>query len=432
MQKEKISLIILRIFIFSYKVIGLATFSVRSKSFKILKDPKVDTGNHNGTDEDGSLDISMQFVYSRFGTMYNVLLTCFLLVMNYLSIPSIYSESYSNTTPLIRVIVAAQAAGGIFVMITAILVYTVKQKTALRIAGKITQMDHVLLKMDDIFWDDFSIWLFLLFLGSIALWINHLVLEVIAFDENMIPLFSVTVPSFIVYWLVLQYTFVLILIERRFRIINQALRALIPKSNLMTDCYPGIPLNLPEYILVNNSTIRSIKKLHMAYTTLCEVCLEVSEYYGVSILLAISYYFYSLVYNAYSILGPFVVSREQIKLFILLDSISWLIILVFPIAVLTWSVTKTVSEAKRTSDVVHELLHSVLHREAKIELKYFSLQLLHKNISFTAFEFFTLDFTLLRSILSATATYLIILIQFRMSDPWQSRNRNSSALSMRH
>nr|CAD7573886.1 unnamed protein product [Timema californicum] len=50
------------------------------------------------------------------------------------------------------------------------------------------------------------------------------------------------------------------------------------------------------------------------------------------------------------------------------------------------------------------------------KLKLFSLQLLHSKIQFTACGFFTLDYTLLHSIVAALTTYLIILIQFQLSD----------------
>ncbi|RLZ02140.1 Gustatory receptor 4 [Cephus cinctus] len=416
MHRERINLILLQVMTFSYKAIGLATFSIRSESFRSPKDSKVsvDPGNPNETTKD---DISLKFVYSRCSSVYNVLLGCFLFGMNYSGIPSIYSTSYFNNTSLVQIIETTQAVCSIVVVTTAMFVYTVKQKTAVRIAGRIIQMDRILLRMDDVFRDNISTWPSLCyFLGSVGLLVNHLTLEVIAFDEDVISLFAVTFPSFIIYWLMLQYIFVVNLIGRRFKATNRALRGLIPRSNVAADFYPGIPLNLPGYVVANNSATGSIRKLQLVYMTLCEVCLEVSEYYGVPILLAITYCFYSLVYNAYYVLGPFVMSREEMEFLIVLNSISWVVILVSPIAVLAWSVTKTATEAKRTSGVVHKLLDSALSREAKIELKQFSLQLLHKNVSFSAFEFFTLDFTLLHSILSAAATYLIILLQFQMSE----------------
>ncbi|XP_030379682.1 putative gustatory receptor 2a [Scaptodrosophila lebanonensis] len=50
----------------------------------------------------------------------------------------------------------------------------------------------------------------------------------------------------------------------------------------------------------------------------------------------------------------------------------------------------------------------------------FSLQLVHQRLTFSAAGFFTVDCTLLYTIVGATTTYLIILIQFHMSENFGS------------
>nr|CAD7267280.1 unnamed protein product [Timema shepardi] len=50
-----------------------------------------------------------------------------------------------------------------------------------------------------------------------------------------------------------------------------------------------------------------------------------------------------------------------------------------------------------------------------IMLRQFSLQLLHSKLHFTACGLFPLDYTLIYSIVGASTTYLIILVQFQMS-----------------
>lgn len=46
----------------------------------------------------------------------------------------------------------------------------------------------------------------------------------------------------------------------------------------------------------------------------------------------------------------------------------------------------------------------------------FSLQIIHEPISISANGFFTINFTLLGSMAAATVTYLVILIQFQLSE----------------
>ncbi|KYN09752.1 Putative gustatory receptor 28b [Trachymyrmex cornetzi] len=53
---------------------------------------------------------------------------------------------------------------------------------------------------------------------------------------------------------------------------------------------------------------------------------------------------------------------------------------------------------KKTGNVVHDVLNCAIRKETKAELKEFSLQLLHREIQFTANGYFTLDNTFLHSV----------------------------------
>ncbi|XP_046588504.1 putative gustatory receptor 28b [Neodiprion lecontei] len=77
------------------------------------------------------------------------------------------------------------------------------------------------------------------------------------------------------------------------------------------------------------------------------------------------------------------------------------------------SPSQTVKKAKLTGQIVHTLLVTAMRSEIKSQLEQFSLQLLHEEFNFTAYGFFTLDFTLLHTMMGTTASYLFILIQFR-------------------
>lgn len=70
----------------------------------------------------------------------------------------------------------------------------------------------------------------------------------------------------------------------------------------------------------------------------------------------------------------------------------------------------------RTALIVHRIDHDLTNERESLFLEQFSLQLLHQKVCFTAFGFFKIDFTLLFAIVSATTTYLVILIQFHMSE----------------
>lgn len=56
------------------------------------------------------------------------------------------------------------------------------------------------------------------------------------------------------------------------------------------------------------------------------------------------------------------------------------------------------------------------------QIREFSLQIIHEPIEISANGFFKIDFTLLGSMSAATVTYLVILIQFQLSEIKKSAN----------
>lgn len=61
------------------------------------------------------------------------------------------------------------------------------------------------------------------------------------------------------------------------------------------------------------------------------------------------------------------------------------------------------------------------------QIREFSLQIIHEPIEISANGFFKIDFTLLGSMSAATVTYLVILIQFQLSEIKKSTNVNITA-----
>ncbi|XP_008552696.1 putative gustatory receptor 2a [Microplitis demolitor] len=86
----------------------------------------------------------------------------------------------------------------------------------------------------------------------------------------------------------------------------------------------------------------------------------------------------------------------------------------FPLIVLTVNITRLTNEMRMVTSVVNKLINRCIDSEELLtEMKRFSMTLLTRNDQFTAYNFFAIDCTLLHSIISTTATYLIILFQFQ-------------------
>ncbi|KAJ9588174.1 hypothetical protein L9F63_018438, partial [Diploptera punctata] len=96
--------------------------------------------------------------------------------------------------------------------------------------------------------------------------------------------------------------------------------------------------------------------------------------------------------------------QESVTMFVI-----WAGVRMLKLICLTTSSQMASGEANRTRVLVQKLL---LSSDTECNnLRYFSNQLLHYKLRFTACGFFTLDSTLLQSVAAAVTTYLVILLQ---------------------
>ncbi|XP_063993883.1 uncharacterized protein LOC135171329 [Diachasmimorpha longicaudata] len=84
------------------------------------------------------------------------------------------------------------------------------------------------------------------------------------------------------------------------------------------------------------------------------------------------------------------------------------------LAAVVWACEVAKDQAVKTGIIVHEVLIDTVDKQVKEELQLFSLQVLHRDNTFTA-RGLSLDATLLTSIVGGITTYLLILIQFMVS-----------------
>ncbi|KAF5301562.1 hypothetical protein FQR65_LT08867 [Abscondita terminalis] len=81
-------------------------------------------------------------------------------------------------------------------------------------------------------------------------------------------------------------------------------------------------------------------------------------------------------------------------------------------------------QATRTGVLIHKILPLIkqntnlqFKKELLLEVVFFSSQLFHQNIKFTAYKLFNVDETLLFTVVGSVASYLIIVLQFLISRP---------------
>ena len=162
----------------------------------------------------------------------------------------------------------------------------------------------------------------------------------------------------------------------------------------------------------------NIHSLRCAYAILYDIGGLVEAAYGFPLLLAMAYIFFSVVKYFHLVMVSNVSSRQGNMSAAHVDGVlPFMCVVSIHIASILWvtaSCNFACREAVRTTTVVNKrLLIQTLSPDVSAELERFSQQLLHSKLQFTAFGFFSLDFTFLYGFVGGATTYIVILLQFQ-------------------
>ncbi|KAL6443176.1 hypothetical protein ACFW04_002841 [Cataglyphis niger] len=394
-ESHKNSLWMFRVLIIFFKLIGLATFTYR-----------IDTSKKKTL---------YTFQYSEFGIVYNTVLISLMVASNYLSIPYRINLQYENKTNLTVGIELVQTILGTLVICMILLFYCIDQKSLVRIINRLTdvehEIDHLYHLYNPLRRQRVLCTMIIACIMNICLLIVLLVTEFLAFHSTPISWLSDILPAFHVGWMIIQYFLLVTIIQAGFADVNRAIENL---SRVSTPDLRSQSFCQTRRIIVSNSTVRQLLQLRDVHCHLCEISGNVSDFYSLPILFGVIFLFLSLIYNGYYLLSPLLMSDEVLQYEIFSNTVFWLIYLIYPISLLTNRITRISNEMEKTGNIVHNILSCAIGKEAKSELKQFSLQILHRKIRFTANGYFTLDNSFIYSLIGTVVTYLVILVQFQM------------------
>jgi hypothetical protein len=164
--------------------------------------------------------------------------------------------------------------------------------------------------------------------------------------------------------------------------------------------------------------VANIHTLRGVHTILHDVDGLVNSVYGFQLLLATAYIFTSVVKYFHIVMMSKVRAQpDQLSNFRVDGILPLMCVVSIHIASVLWvtvSCNSACCEAVRTATVVNKLLLiQALSSDVSVELERFSQQLLHSKLQFTAFGFFSLDFTFLYGFVGGATTYIVILLQFQ-------------------
>jgi len=163
------------------------------------------------------------------------------------------------------------------------------------------------------------------------------------------------------------------------------------------------------------ANIRTVRGVH---TLLYDIGDLVNSVHGLQLLLAMAYIFASVVKYCHMVMMYNVRAQpDKLSTFRVDGILPLMCVVSIHIANALWvtaSCDSACCEAVRTSTVVNKLLlKQTLSSDVSAELERFSQQLLHSKLHFTAFGFFSLDFTFLYGFVGGATTYIVILLQFQ-------------------
>ncbi|KYM88346.1 Putative gustatory receptor 28b [Atta colombica] len=339
-----------------------------------------------------------------------------MIASNYFSIPFRLNWNYKIKTNLTVDIAVLQTVLGALVICVILISYCIKQKSLVRIANRLIIIEHDIDRLYDLYYplqrQRIFYTMIIVCILKICLLILLLFTQIVTGHTDPISWLTDVLPTFHVGWLLIQYFLLVTVIQTDFADVNRLIQSLTrtnaPDLRLQS-------LYQTRRIIINNSTVYQLLQLRDVHCHLCKISEDVSSFYSLSVLFGIVFLFLTLIYNGYYFLSFLLMTDNILNYsYSIIDVIVWIILLIYPIFLLTNKITRILIEMNKAGNLVHDLLNCAIEKETNAELKKFSLQLLHRKIQFTANGYFTLDNTFLYSLTGTVVTYLVILVQFQM------------------
>ncbi|XP_026465012.1 putative gustatory receptor 28b [Ctenocephalides felis] len=181
--------------------------------------------------------------------------------------------------------------------------------------------------------------------------------------------------------------------------------------------------------------LQAIRLSCQLHTKLCKISRQLNSAYNIQIILYVALTFVVVVTQLYYVaLGFMDPVNEYRSTSEIIMSVNWANYHLIGVIALAVSCHRASKEAARTGVLLHRMRNRHQSRVKEV-IEMWSLQLLHQKLGYTAGGLFSIDMTLVYSIIGSMTTYLVILIQFNMlgaqrKTPLFSSPDNQTALSI--
>ncbi|XP_021923861.1 uncharacterized protein LOC110831780 [Zootermopsis nevadensis] len=162
---------------------------------------------------------------------------------------------------------------------------------------------------------------------------------------------------------------------------------------------------------LHNERLR-FRALRVIYDVLCDMCASVNSMYGLQVLLCMVLSFFEITTNLSYVIVSINVKGLQVLDFTT-KTLFWALVHFLLLFCVTGSCNAASCEANRSAILLQKLLLRDLHPATAEEVKLFLIQASNRKVNFTAWDFFTINYTILGSIVGGITTLLVILVPFQ-------------------
>lgn len=274
------------------------------------------------------------FWYSHVGLVYNGVLSVIVFILSFSSIRAIHSTDFLYKTQTVETIGVTKSVAGTIVLLIIWMYICMKQRTAVKIANRISDIDIAMSRLKHIYETKSSnLRIILIIVANLFIWVNLIWMDIVGFEVLFVSTAVTTVlPSFVFNWFLIQYSLVLMALENRFHAINQGISRL-SKANC-------------RLVSMDRSVLRNLLDIKTSHEILYDICCEITDIYSLPVLLIITALCGALLNTAYYLIMPFLLETQDVSLLNTLDSLAYLAMEIFPIIILSTSVSRVTGEVR--------------------------------------------------------------------------------------
>ncbi|XP_055540606.1 uncharacterized protein LOC129727139 isoform X2 [Wyeomyia smithii] len=244
---------------------------------------------------------------------------------------------------------------------------------------------------------------------SVYIWFYRKAVLGASLDFTSVFIFATNFTSFLM--IVNQATVLVKLTEKRFAALNHSFRMYFP-TNPTCSGFPSV--HTETTVCSEKEQLTVIKQIKILHDKLNDVVELVNYCFSVQITFCVGLCFVIGVVCSFGLFRAFIYRNELFYMGVL--NFIWYMYYLFFVLFFIAVGSKITREGKRIGVLVHKAINCSTSSAVINELNIFSQQLLHRSPVITC-GLFVYDWTLLYTMIGATATYLIILIQFDVSFP---------------